>query len=145
MRHLATCRSWNRTTQLNVVKKPEFQAAQYAAFRGRRTWIPRRSRLPRRCNAAACPRPLTSWEVLKRGKGRKDLIAGSAFKRLQVDAPGACRLDANERHTMTIIDSPLIEQPAVSLCLLNRPALSRAFHAKRRSTANYEPRSFHCS
>ena len=27
---------------LNVVKKPEFQAAQYAAFRGRRTWIPRR-------------------------------------------------------------------------------------------------------
>ena len=28
--------------RLNVVKKPEFQAAQYAAFRGRRTWIPPR-------------------------------------------------------------------------------------------------------
>jgi hypothetical protein len=29
--------------QLDVVKeKPEFQAAQYAAFRGRRTWIPPR-------------------------------------------------------------------------------------------------------
>jgi hypothetical protein len=29
--------------------------------------------------------------------------------------------------------------------LLNHPALSLAFHAKRRSTANYEPLSFHCS
>ena len=33
-----------------------------------------------------------------RGKGRKYLIADSAFKRLQVDAPGACWLDANEHH-----------------------------------------------
>ena len=36
--------------------------------------------------------------VFKRGKGRKYLIADSAFKRLQVDAPGACWLDANEHH-----------------------------------------------
>ena len=35
--------------------------------------------------------------VFKRGKARKYLIADSAFKRLQVDAPGACWLDANER------------------------------------------------
>src|SRR5437016_12414523 len=34
--------------------------------------------------------------VFKRGKARKYLIADSAFKRLQVDAPGACWLDANE-------------------------------------------------
>ena len=36
--------------------------------------------------------------VFKRGKGRKYPIADSAFKRLQVDAPGACWLDANEHH-----------------------------------------------
>ena len=36
--------------------------------------------------------------VFKRGKGRKYLIADSAFKRMQVDAPGACWLDANEHH-----------------------------------------------
>jgi hypothetical protein len=29
--------------------------------------------------------------VFKRGKGRKYLIADSAFRRMQVDAPGACR------------------------------------------------------
>jgi hypothetical protein len=34
---------------------------------------------------------------------------------------------------------------SVRLCLLNHPALSRAFHTKRRSTANCEPLSFHCS
>ena len=36
--------------------------------------------------------------VFKRGKARKYLIADSAFKRLQVDVPGACWLDANEHH-----------------------------------------------
>jgi hypothetical protein len=36
--------------------------------------------------------------VFKRGKARKYLIADSAFKRMQVDAPGACWLDANEHH-----------------------------------------------
>ena len=36
--------------------------------------------------------------VFKRGKGRKYLMADSAFKRMQVDAPGACWLDANEHH-----------------------------------------------
>jgi hypothetical protein len=36
--------------------------------------------------------------VFKRGKGRKYLIADSAFKRLQIDTPGACWLDANEHH-----------------------------------------------
>ena len=36
--------------------------------------------------------------VFKRGKARKYLIADSAFKRLQVDAPGACWLDADEHH-----------------------------------------------
>ena len=36
--------------------------------------------------------------VFKPGKVRKHLIADSAFKRLQVDAPGACWLDANEHH-----------------------------------------------
>jgi hypothetical protein len=41
--------------------------------------------------------PWTSWG-LQRGKVRKYLIADSAFKRLQVDAPGACWLDANEHH-----------------------------------------------
>ena len=32
------------------------------------------------------------------GKGLKDLIADSAFKRMQIDAPGACRLNADEHH-----------------------------------------------
>jgi hypothetical protein len=36
--------------------------------------------------------------VFKRGKGRKYLIADSAFKRMQVDAPGPCWLDADEHH-----------------------------------------------
>jgi len=36
--------------------------------------------------------------VFKRGKGRKYLIADSALKPMQVDAPGACWLDANEHH-----------------------------------------------
>src|SRR6185312_6534844 len=34
---------------------------------------------------------------------------------------------------------------SVSFCWLDHPALSRAFHAKRRLTANYESLSFHCS
>ena len=34
---------------------------------------------------------------------------------------------------------------AVTHCLLDHPALSRAFHAKRRLTANCESLSFHCS
>jgi hypothetical protein len=34
---------------------------------------------------------------------------------------------------------------SVRLCLMDHPALSRAFHAKRRSKANCEPLSFHCS
>ena len=44
------------------------------------------------------PKALGLRGVFKRGKGRKDLIADSAFKRMQVDAPGACWLDANEHH-----------------------------------------------
>jgi hypothetical protein len=36
--------------------------------------------------------------VFKRGKGLKYLIANSAFKRMQVNGPGACWLDANEHH-----------------------------------------------
>ena len=44
------------------------------------------------------PKALGLRGVFKRGKGRKDLIADSAFKRVQVDAPGACWLDANEHH-----------------------------------------------
>jgi hypothetical protein len=36
--------------------------------------------------------------VFIRGKGLECLIADSAFKRKQVDAPGACRLDAEEHH-----------------------------------------------
>jgi hypothetical protein len=36
--------------------------------------------------------------VFKRGKGLDYLIADSAFKRMQVDAPGACWLDADEHH-----------------------------------------------
>jgi hypothetical protein len=36
--------------------------------------------------------------VFIRGKGLKYLIADSAFKRMQVDAPGACWLDADEHH-----------------------------------------------
>src|SRR4051812_22443201 len=63
--------------------------------------------------AASCRRALLRWVqialkpaskalglhgVFKRGKARKYLIADSAFKRLQVDAPGACWLDANEHH-----------------------------------------------
>jgi hypothetical protein len=35
---------------------------------------------------------------LIRGKGLKYLIADHAFKRVQVDAPGACWLDADEHH-----------------------------------------------
>jgi len=36
--------------------------------------------------------------VFIRRKGLKYLIADSAFKRMQVDGPGACRLDADEHH-----------------------------------------------
>src|ERR1700733_908138 len=36
--------------------------------------------------------------VFIRGKGLQDLIADSAFKRMQIDAPGACWLDAGEHH-----------------------------------------------
>jgi hypothetical protein len=36
--------------------------------------------------------------VFIRGKGLKFLIADSAFERMQVDAPGACWLDADEHH-----------------------------------------------
>jgi hypothetical protein len=36
--------------------------------------------------------------VFIRGKGLKDLIADSAFKRMQVNAQGACWLDADEHH-----------------------------------------------
>jgi hypothetical protein len=38
------------------------------------------------------------YGVFKRGKGRKYLTADSAFKPVQVDALGACWLDANEHH-----------------------------------------------
>ena len=34
--------------------------------------------------------------IFIRSKGLKDLIADSAFKRMQVDVQGACRLDADE-------------------------------------------------
>ena len=44
------------------------------------------------------PKALGLHGVFKRGKARKYLIADSAFKRLQVDAPGVCWLDANEHH-----------------------------------------------
>jgi hypothetical protein len=36
--------------------------------------------------------------VFIRGKGPKFVIADSAFKRMQVEAPGACWLDADEHH-----------------------------------------------
>jgi hypothetical protein len=36
--------------------------------------------------------------VFIRRKGRKYLIADGAFKHMQVDGPGACRLDADEHH-----------------------------------------------
>jgi hypothetical protein len=36
--------------------------------------------------------------VFIRGEGLKDLTADSAFKRMQVDVPGACWLDADEHH-----------------------------------------------
>jgi hypothetical protein len=36
--------------------------------------------------------------VFIRGKGLKYLIADGAFKRMQVDSPGACWLDADEHH-----------------------------------------------
>ena len=36
--------------------------------------------------------------VFIRGKGPKYVIADSAFKRVQVDASGACWLDADEHH-----------------------------------------------
>ena len=36
--------------------------------------------------------------VFIRDKGLKQLIADSAFKRMQVDASGACWLDADEHH-----------------------------------------------
>jgi hypothetical protein len=36
--------------------------------------------------------------VFIRGKGLKFVIADSAFKRMQVDGPGACWLDADEHH-----------------------------------------------
>jgi hypothetical protein len=43
-------------------------------------------------------KPLGLHGVLIRGKGLKYLIADSAFKRMQVDAPCACWLDADEHH-----------------------------------------------
>src|SRR5712692_6198165 len=42
--------------------------------------------------------PLGLHGVFIRGKGLKYLIADSAFKRMQIDAPGACWLDADEHH-----------------------------------------------
>src|ERR1700732_3772597 len=36
--------------------------------------------------------------VFIRSKGLKDLIADSAFKRMQAHVQGACRLDADEHH-----------------------------------------------
>ena len=36
--------------------------------------------------------------VFIRVKGLKYVVADSAFKRMQVDAPGACWLDADEHH-----------------------------------------------
>ena len=46
---------------------------------------------------ASVQAPWTLW-VFTRSKGLKDLIADSAFKRMQVDVQGACRLDADEHH-----------------------------------------------
>ena len=37
--------------------------------------------------------------VFIRSKGLEYVIADSAFKRMQVDVPGACWLDADEHHT----------------------------------------------
>src|ERR1700722_15623638 len=36
--------------------------------------------------------------VFERGKGLNYVIADSAFERMQVDAPGACWLDADKHH-----------------------------------------------
>ena len=44
------------------------------------------------------PKALGPHGVFIRRKGRKYLIADSAFKRMQVDAHGACRLDGDEHH-----------------------------------------------
>jgi hypothetical protein len=60
----------------------------------------RRRPLFRRVQIALKPasKTLGLHGVFKRGKGRKYLIADSAFKRLQVDDPGSYWLDADEHH-----------------------------------------------
>jgi hypothetical protein len=59
-----------------------------------------RRALPRRVQIALKPasKRLGLHGVFIRSKGLKDLIADSAFKRMQVDVQGACRLDADEHH-----------------------------------------------
>jgi hypothetical protein len=56
--------------------------------------------LPRRVQIALKPASeiLGLHGVFIRSKGLKHLIADSAFKRMQVDVQGACRLDADEHH-----------------------------------------------
>jgi hypothetical protein len=60
----------------------------------------RRRALLRRVQIALKPasKTLGLHGVFIRGKGLKYVIADSAFKRMQVDAPGACWLDADEHH-----------------------------------------------
>ena len=48
--------------------------------------------------------------IFKRGKARKYLIADGAFKRLQVDAPGACWLGANEHHLGSIAANGIADE-----------------------------------
>src|SRR5207245_482754 len=72
------------------------------AFRLDLAWFPPVSRraLPRRVQIALKPasKRLGLHGVFIRSKGLKELIADSAFKRMQVDVQGACRLDADEHH-----------------------------------------------
>src|SRR6266436_3007682 len=72
------------------------------AFRLDLAWLSPVSQraLPRRVQIALKPasKRLGLHGVFIRSKGLKDLIADSAFKRMQVDVQGACRLDADEHH-----------------------------------------------
>jgi hypothetical protein len=60
----------------------------------------RRRPLPRWVQIALKPasKILGPHGIFIRGKGLTYLIAHSTFKRMQIDAPGACWLDADEHH-----------------------------------------------
>src|SRR6476646_8418322 len=82
-----------------------------------------------------------SWPVpaADRVNVRESLFAEAFNRLLQQNLPIAEIAHGSRSKRMCL------EKVWVRFCLMDHPALSRAFHAKRRLIANYEPLSFHCS